>query len=273
MSKANDNETTIRMLQQWLRDERGETDDQGRPLKVDGWGATQTRNATGRQLPGFKPSAPPSPVPVVPSPAPAPSPTPRPPSAGGHLVYFAIGHSWQPSSSAVSVGGVREWDYNLEVANISAGLLSGMGIRARILSDHRGSYSGSIGQLAAEMRRERPALCFELHFNSATAASAHGHEHLYHPSDPKSLRLALALASQQQAANIPTDRPRQDRGILARSSGGGAGFLRLHTICPCVLPEPFFGNNPQQWAQFGNDAGKTRLAGIYARSIAGYLGV
>jgi N-acetylmuramoyl-L-alanine amidase len=253
MSKNTDNETTIRMLQQWLRDERNER------LEIDGWGGNQTRQAAGRHLPGFGGTRP------------APDPIPRPPATSG-LVYLCVGHSRRGDQGAVSVGNVSEWSYNLNVARATEALLAERGIASRVVDIYPAdSYGAAMTWLAGEMRRDRPSVALELHFN-AGPPSAHGHEHLYHPADPRSMRLARMIADEQQRADIPGDRARQENGILGRSAGSGTGFLRLYGICPCVLPEPFFGSSQQQWGQFGHADGMRRLAGIYDRAVARYLG-
>jgi N-acetylmuramoyl-L-alanine amidase len=260
MSKNADNEKTALLLQQWFNRNRNAG------LTEDGWAGNATRKAIARLLAGFLPQ-----TATLAPPQPQPLPTTQP-AHGRPRVALCVGHSRRGDSGAASVGNVSEWVYNSDIAKLTAARLEAAGIEARIIDSYPAdSYGAAMTWLAGQLRAYKPAAMLELHFNAATP-SAHGFEHLYHPDSPASKVLARDIA-RHQAAAFPDDTARRNGGTYARADGSGTGFLRLHTIAPAVLPEPFFGSNHAQWATYGSPAGMQRLAGVYADSLISFLGV
>lgn len=187
------------------------------------------------------------------------------PSSGSPLVALCVGHSRSGDNGAVSVGGVSEWDFNFEVANLTAGELRRHGLRARVVSQYDGSsYGQAMTWLAAHLRGIDADLAIELHFNAASE-SAQGFEYLYYHTSTRGKALAESLhAAQKQAFPFAVD-----RGTKSRAAGDrGVQFLKL-THCPAVLAEPFFGTNPEEWNLYSGE--KAKLAETYAAGVLSFL--
>jgi N-acetylmuramoyl-L-alanine amidase len=181
------------------------------------------------------------------------------------MIAICIGHSRQGDrSGAVSIGGVREWDYNRSVARHMLDHLQSNGIAAKIYNDYpRKGYTAAIDWLAGQLRADRASAAVELHFNAATPA-ANGHEWLHHPTSKRGRALANAFHV-QFSADFPAIRA---RGVKPTGGGRGSQFL-AKTHCPAVILEPFFGSNLVDWRAFD---GRQREIGIsYAKAILRWI--
>lgn len=164
------------------------------------------------------------------------------------LVALCIGHSrfinGRRDGGAVSVGGVSEWDYNGDLAQLIAGRLAQFRIRSVIVSEYEGNgYGAAMRWLASHLRGLDVDGAVELHFNSAHT-TATGHEWLYWQTSRRGEALARSLDDGMRQ-QVPPHILRA-RGIKPVSIGRGSEFLRL-THCPACVAEPFFGSNPADW--------------------------
>ena len=182
-------------------------------------------------------------------------------------VAICVGHSREGDSGAVSVGGVNEWCYNRDVAEILKDQLKQRGIYSVIIDDYpASSYRAAMRACAEEVDKHDVDIAIELHFNSFDSSSAEGFEYLYYESSAKGKRLALCL----EKAHEEAVQPQKNRGIKAiGSKGRGSGFLRS-VRPPAVICEPFFGSNPKEWVLLGQKP--SVVASIYADGITKYFG-
>jgi N-acetylmuramoyl-L-alanine amidase len=182
------------------------------------------------------------------------------------MIAICIGHSRQGDrSGAVSIGGVREWDYNRSVARHMMDHLASNGVAAKIYNDYpRKGYGAAMAWLGARLREDKASAAIELHFNASSNAAANGHEWIHFPGSRRGQALAQCFEDQFNA-DFPGI---NERGLLARGKGNGAAFLKL-TPCPAIITEPFFGSNPNDWRAFD---GKQRELGIcYAKAVMRWI--
>lgn len=162
---------------------------------------------------------------------------------------ICIGHSrqinGQPEGGAVSVGGIKEWDYNVALADLIGAHLTRNRLPWFIVDHYKGSgYTTAMRWLAEHLDERGAAVAIELHFNSA-GETARGHEWLYWHRSRRSMALADSLDYELRLQLPPNVMPA--RGIKPRTAADrGAEFLRL-THCPAVICEPFFGSNDDDW--------------------------
>jgi N-acetylmuramoyl-L-alanine amidase len=191
---------------------------------------------------------------------------PMPPET---LVAICVGHSrhinGRRDGGAVSVGGVSEWTFNLDLAQEIDRILRERGVVSFIVSDYRGSgYTDSMRWLASELKSRKATVAIELHFNAATG-TAKGHEWLYWGHSKRGKALADAL----RGAYSESFPQAVSRGSKAKVTGERGGeFLKL-THCPAVIAEPFFGDNPQEWQTASSSV--STIAEAMATGIIDYL--
>ena len=166
-------------------------------------------------------------------------------------VAICVGHSRKGDTGAVSCGGINEWTYNKKVAEYLKSDLQEYGISSFVVDDYGGtygSYVSSMNWLAKHLKEQKASVAIELHFNAAASDKANGMEMLHwHTS-----RIGLSLAEyvlQGCRRYFPLARNRGVKGIGKGSRG--ATFLRLPTM-PCIIAEPFFGSNWQDWIMFAD---------------------
>ncbi len=183
---------------------------------------------------------------------------------------LCVGHSrkinGRTEGGAVSVAGVNEWAYNSELARLILDHLSEMGIEAFIVSEYQGNgYTAAQKWLASYIKSRGATVAVEAHFNSSDNPSATGHETLFWASSVKGRQLAKDVDS----AMLEMFPDFKQRGIKPKGSGDrGAEFLKL-TSCPSIILEPFFGSNPEDWAEIAVK-GKQNLALAIATGLKHY---
>ena len=187
------------------------------------------------------------------------------------MIAICIGHSRLGDKGAVSVAGEFEWGFNSDVGWMVQERIYEARVPTLLIDDYpRRGYTAAMTWLGGILREARATACVELHFNWA-GQTAHGHEWLCWHRSPAGKRLAEILRDTHQVAN-PDQVARHDprvgkvRGLWSKSSGNGAGFLRL-TPCPAVIAEPFFGSNPREWERFGSLHGRAALADTLAAGL------
>lgn len=188
-----------------------------------------------------------------------PEPGPR-----GELIAICIGHSRAGDNGAVSVGGVDEWTYNKEIADLLRRKLMEMGHRVVIIDRYDGStYPAAMRWLASELKRLGITFAIELHFNSYKDPDTEGFEYLYWHQSADGMAAAENLTRAQEEMFPESVK----RGAKHRKNGQrGSLFLRL-THCPAVISEPFFGSNHLEWERYSSERGKRELAESIAEGI------
>jgi len=183
------------------------------------------------------------------------------------MIAICIGHSRPGDRGAVSTNGTTEHAFNSEVGRHLIAELQSHGQPCVMIDRYNGdTYRTAQRWLASHLKSIDATLALELHFN-ATDGRAKGHEYLHWHDSKKGHRLAYIL----QHAHLDEWPETTSRGIkpLTRVSRGGL-FCRL-PHCPSVICEPFFGDNPAEWAVYGNQP--KRLASTYCQGLLRYLSV
>jgi len=183
------------------------------------------------------------------------------------IVVVAVGHSRKGDNGAESWdGSVSEHRYNLEIATELCELLEESAlVKPVLLSNYGGkTYSQAIKWLADKVNSlGKVALVVELHFNSSSSPHANGHEFLFWHSSQKGAQFAQHF-SQKMTDFFPTLKERGPKPIKS----GGRGSLFLRKLIPvCLILEPFFGSNSQNWSIFRHKEGKHYLVRCYFEAI------
>ena len=182
-------------------------------------------------------------------------------------IALCLGHGRAGDEGNVGAGGVSEEDYNLPVINLVAGWLREWGIRVSIYSLYKGNgYDSAMSWLAQQMLVDGITGAVEFHFN-AYDKKAKGHEVLHWKDSVRGVTLAQSILDALDEA-YPN---RVSRGLKPKSpKDRGALFLSL-PHCPCALVEPFFGDNPAEWAQFDETGERALLAKVIAGGIRSWI--
>lgn len=188
------------------------------------------------------------------------------------MIGIFVGHSrkinGRHDGGAVSVGGVSEREFNIEVAETIASELVRRGVACRVYQDYQGSsYSSAMQWVADTARSINADAVVELHFNSSENPAANGHEWLHWHASSASKSLAEEIEG-SFAAEFPT---MKRRGMKALTSGSRGAEFVSRTHCPAVVCEPFFGSNPLDWKMA--EAGKEEIGYAIAAGICDWLGV
>ena len=162
-------------------------------------------------------------------------------------IGVCIGHSRAGDKGAVSVSGMSEWLYHMDVLPHLTMWLESAGHTVVEVDHYEGSdYRSAMRYVAEKLRSESVDFCLELHFNAANG-KARGFEHLYWVTSERGMQLARCL---NHAHAIAFGHIHPNRGIKPRNANNrGSLFLRL-THCPAVIVESFFGDNPDDWDAF-----------------------
>lgn len=186
-------------------------------------------------------------------------------SAQERNLVLAVGHSRELDAGAVAYDReTYEWHYNTKLAKKIKEYLP-KHINTTIINSYEGdSYTESMRWLKRTVDPLNADLVCELHFNSFSNPSVSGHEMLYWHSSSKGL-IAASNINDAMNEDFPGN---TDRGVKGVTHGErGAGFL-YGPKAPCVIIEPFFGSNPDEWKAFGetkstfNTLAKTLARGI-----------
>jgi len=180
-------------------------------------------------------------------------------------LVLAVGHSRAGDKGALSWDDlITEWDYNQSLAQFIKRYLD-ESIDVTIINQYQGSsYAAAITNLKREVDPLNPELVVELHFNSFSNPQANGYEALYWHNSKQGKSAAFSFMSAMEDS-FPRRNNRGAKAILT-SSQRGARFLRS-LKAPCVILEPFFGSNEQEWQLFKTTQGKQLLAKTIATGI------
>ena len=181
-------------------------------------------------------------------------------------LVLAVGHSRELDAGAVAYDGeTYEWHYNTQLAQKISEYLTSH-INTTIINSYEGdSYTESMRWLKRTVDPLNADLVCELHFNSFSNPNVKGHEMLYWNSSSKGL-IAASNINDAMNEDFPSN---TDRGVKGVTHGErGAGFL-CGPKAPCVIIEPFFGSNPDEWNAFGEtESTFNALAKTLARGIS-----
>ncbi len=185
---------------------------------------------------------------------------------GGEMIAICVGHS-RGDGGAVSVGGVNEWNFNSKLGKLILADLRDRGFEAVLVDSYaKTGYSRAMDYLAANLASLKVAVAVELHFNSAAATTATGHEWLHWHSSVPGRALAQCL-DRRMGETFPEHKR---RGLVPiRKGERGAGFLQK-LECPAVICEPFFGSNVNDWIMA--DTHRDLLARVIADGLDDWKG-
>ncbi len=181
------------------------------------------------------------------------------------LVGICVGHSRLGDKGAVSASGTQEWHYNKKIAELLRLELRRRNINCVVFSSYQGGgYGSAMAWIATQLNMFNVDFAVELHFNASDNAQANGYEFLYWNTSKRGKKICQ-IFQQVFQKRYPKN---TDRGIKALTLGSrGALFTRL-TAMPCVILEPFFGSNVDEWEHFGkSQSGVIDLSEAYADAI------
>lgn len=182
------------------------------------------------------------------------------------MIAICIGHSRAGDSGAVSVTGTTEHTFNSHLGQLVVDQLQANGHQAILITKYNGQgYIAAMRWLGRYLREIGATVAIELHFNASDSPKSRGYEYLHHAGSHRGRELAAWLTDfhrGQFPANF-------SRGLQAIDKTG-RGYSFLHeTPCPAVICEPFFGTNPDEWANY--TAALDKLALVYASALIRFL--
>lgn len=193
---------------------------------------------------------------------------PLPPAGSAHCIALCLGHARPVDQGSVGAGGVSEEEFNGPLLAKVQARLARRHIRAIIVDEYPGpTYGAAMRWLAGHLRELEVTAAVEFHFNASEGHTARGHEVIHWEGSKRGITLAQCLHD-AFCTRFPQQRSRGIKPRGARSRG--ALFLAL-THCPAAIAEPFFGDNPDDWALFDDIAGNDALADAYAEGIAAWV--
>ena len=165
-----------------------------------------------------------------------------------NIGHGGIGSNYD--SGAIAADGTHEYIFNKErlLPHLQKALES-KGHKVIVIGQNK-----TFSELPARINAEKPDVIISLHYN-AFNKKATGSEVLYWKTSSKSKKLAELVQSQIVGALGLAN-----RGAKGLSSGRGSALLKL-TNAPCVILEPFFGDNPNDW-KVANEKIKNLAEGI-----------
>lgn len=183
------------------------------------------------------------------------------------MIAICIGHSRPHDNGAVSTAGISEHTWNTRIAGKLASLLTARGMGCSVIDAYQGAgYGSAMRWLAKKLTALKADVAVELHFNSADAAAASGHEWLHWHASNNGRLLAKSLELRMAKA-FPTLPRRGLKGLYSKDDG--AGFVRL-TPCPAVICEPMFGSTESDWQLLRGH--EDRYAQVLADGICDWIG-
>jgi N-acetylmuramoyl-L-alanine amidase len=162
-------------------------------------------------------------------------------SLKGLVLVIGIGHEAGGGAS-----GERTW--NTKVAKVMKGILESHGAIAHIYFHKVKSYTLRQNRFAAFCKKVGAFLCWELHYDAFTKASANGH-HFKYRGAKKFAVFTQEEFSQHYPQSVARNSYGDGPGLHHALKGNGSGFLKKMP-CWAMLPEPFFNSNPAERAFF-----------------------
>lgn len=157
------------------------------------------------------------------------------------IIVLNIGHGGISSyydSGAIAADGTHEHDFNKnELSPLLKKELEKMGYEVVTVIQNK-----SFGELPTRINALKPDVIISIHYN-AFNGKATGSETLYFSLSKKSKSLAEKI--QRETVKALGLANRGAKGLLM---GRGSALL-IRTNAPCVILEPFFGDNPTDLAR------------------------
>ena len=168
---------------------------------------------------------------------------------------LVIGHKKNSAGAYNNLYNMHEFDFNEHLAmDIEKGIKNYKNID--IFRVYRRTYSS----LPNDINELSPDFIISLHCN-AFNKSASGTEVLYYHKSKKGKQFATILNNHLvDKLKLP------DRGIRAKSSEDRGGYLLKSTNAPCLIAEPFFIDNDNDYKIAGIDK-YTKLVDAYCHAI------
>lgn len=160
-------------------------------------------------------------------------------------VAIVVGHSEKSQGAVNASSGMTEFLYNKVVAVKLALLLEQDDAHEGVII-----YRDNYINLPAKVNRESPDVILSLHCN-AFNKKAKGCETLYYHRSKRSKALARMVNKE-----ILWDFDAVDRGIKARQANDRGSYLLRMTDAPCVIVEPFFIDNDDDYDMFQTKQGE-----------------
>lgn len=165
-------------------------------------------------------------------------------------VALVVGHRKGSPGAVNKSTGISEFAFNKDLAEFIKTTVQFCDVEVV----YRDSYLG----LPSKINELKPDFIISLHCN-AYNTSASGTETLYHHNSSESKRLAEILQGRMVAClGLP------DRGIKARGVEDRGGYLLKNTNAPCVIAEPFFIDNDEDFKRVNQSMDELALAFIEA---------
>lgn len=192
---------------------------------------------------------------------------PLPEFGSKQLVALCLGHGRDGDEGNVGAGGVSEEDFNLPVLHAVAHFLRDEGVKVVTITHYQGNgYTAAMNWLAEELKRLGATAAIEFHFN-AFNKQAHGHEACYWHKSTRGVKLAEFINGGFSKC-LPSI---TDRGLKPKTIRDRGSLFLSRPHCPCAIAEPFFGDNPQEWAKMSRADSIEHLISGYGAGILDYL--
>lgn len=183
------------------------------------------------------------------------------------LVALCLGHGRDGDEGNVGAGGVSEEDFNLPVLHAVAHSLRDEGVKVVTITHYQGNgYTAAMLWLAEELKRIGATAAVEFHFN-AFNRQAHGHEVCHWHRSTRGVKLA-EFVNGGFSKCLPSI---FDRGLKPKTISDRGSLFLSRPHCPCAIAEPFFGDNPREWATMSRADSIEHLVEGYVTGILDYL--
>lgn len=177
-------------------------------------------------------------------------------------ICVSIGHSFKEQGATTADKKVTEYIFNTALAQLVKEQLVKLGYDTVITNRLTDGGGTGMSASAKAINATGSDIAIELHSN-AFNTKAQGCETLYWHSSAKGKKLAQCLQKEMVAC---LGNP--DRGVKALKKGGRGATVLYKTNMPCVIIEPFFIDNPEE---FNNTFNKIdNLAKAIAEGIVNY---
>jgi len=153
-------------------------------------------------------------------------------------VALVVGHR-ENKQGAVGAAGMSEWKFYDALAKdikLRFSFADDVSIKIFYRKVRGSGYNERMTELHKRIDEWGANISISLHFNSTNRHTVTGHEVLYCSSSKTSARLAESLNNSFSAFL-----PNRDRGSKARKKGDRGGGFLCKGKSYCVLAEPFFG--------------------------------
>ncbi len=158
-------------------------------------------------------------------------------------VALVVGHKPSSKGACNKAYGMFEFDFNNElVKEVEEKLTAGWFDKVKPVIIYRDTFKG----LPDKIDAENPDFIISFHCN-AFNTKAGGTEVLYYHSSKKGKKIAEILQKHLLKLGF------NDRGILGRTAEDRGGYLLRYTNAPCVIAEPFFIDNDDEYTGFDVD--------------------